>query len=256
MAITIIGPQATGSPNQWNNSGGTDKMDSVQLPDDDGTTKITETSVDQEQEFDCYPDNGYNGGGATVGLPGTVHTVLTYDCVARANTAVAGTAGIAVKLGTTTNGYGAYTPKDTLTTGYVDYNHVDVPDGVGVMTGTDVGSLFSELSIIVQKRQGGGNNVRVTTLVVYVTWVPKAAGGFAYNVANWLTPLVGLGSLTATEIVNCLRSQYRWVFNPETGLCNPVGPPLPTSRADIEDIKNGLRKIETKRVFLSPALAL
>jgi hypothetical protein len=197
MALATLACASIGTNDQWTLDGGASKVAAVALPDDDNTTRITETTINEKQSFnmDDLPaaaagvvDVNVHSRGLKTGA--TNETYLHFIRLA----------------GNITNGV-----SNTLTSGVYN-NFVDLAmarPGGGSWAVADVNAM----EVGLHHDNAGANFVAVTTLYATVNY-NVAAGGVLLFVAQWLPPLIasGLfgGALRAHDL-NLLRAFQRTI---------------------------------------------
>ncbi len=196
MGIAVLQPDGIGNHDQWTLGGGVTKWQNVKLPDDDNTTRIVESNVNNRQSFtiDDLP---------TASAVNSVEVKMRADKTGAADNVV----NMFTRLGGTNLDYGNH----TVSTSWTDYTNSGVGrPGGGSWAPADfppVGAL--ELGVRLQS--SAGDSARVTTLYMNVSFEPPS-GGFIWLLAQWLPPLLsvashGLMKREITEILQNLRVQ-------------------------------------------------
>lgn len=199
MPTTTLEATAEGSITSWFNVGGPNKWSSVNLPDDDATSKIQRASSNGNQTFviDDLPSSA---------------KVVTSDLARFRMRRYAGAKGdvAAIIRRSATTLYGV---RQTATGSWVNWTEAFVNDPV---TGTPL--TVANVNAMELGVNGfdltAGDGVEVTTLYWDVTWV-AFAGGFALMLSEWIPLLIGMGALTTRDLSLALsamktRPTYRW----------------------------------------------
>jgi len=200
MPTVILDPTGVGTNGDaWVNSGGANKTASVNLPDDEATTRIQSTTDSDEQSFvleDMPAD-------ANV-INSAVVTARASESAANASMAIEAWQGVASTAGS----------EIALTTSWVDYT-MTPPQA----TFTNTVALINSLEIGVQHITDTGQFSRVTSLYLTVVYQTDDGEQFLMFLTSWLPPLLAVAShgLSVGDISRILRKMKnrpsdKWEF--------------------------------------------
>ena len=188
MPTVILDPTGVGTNGDaWVNSGGANKTASVNLPDDEATTRIQSTTDSDNQSF------------ALEDMPADANVINSAIITARASESAAD-ASMAIKAW---QGVGSSAGSTiALTTSWVDYTHTP---NQALFTNTV--ALINSLEIGVLHVTDTGQFSRVTSLYLTVVYQTDDGEQFLMFLTSWLPPLLAVAShgLSVGDISRILR---------------------------------------------------
>jgi len=201
MPTVILDPTAVSSPDLWTNVGGANKVISVNLPDDEATTRIQSTTPGDTQYF------------ALENMPANANVINSVVQTSRASESAAD-ASFKSRIKTGLTDIAGAT--NALTTSWVNYDDVwaTAPGGE-----TWTVALLDDTELAVEHVSDTGQFSRVTSMYLTVVYQTDDGEQFLMFLTSWLPPLIAVAShgLGDREIAWILRKMKvrpsdKWEF--------------------------------------------
>lgn len=183
MAIAYLNPIAVGTYNSWTLASGANRWDAVALPDDDATTRMSNTGGSSRQAY--YVE-------ALLGAESinSVKVYIRHRLTTHYSPGSSEGIGVGIRLGTSEDDKTPHTATNTWSWRTDTTAGFNRPGG-GSWTGADFPGGGAGAQIYARFPLSGTASVlEMTTLVFEVDYVPQAGGGgFAFGVASILGAL-------------------------------------------------------------------
>jgi hypothetical protein len=192
MPVATLDADGIGNYDAWLLGAGADKVVAVNLPDDDNTSYVLRSVVNDRQSYtiDDLPPTEY------------ISDVSIYS---RCRLTASGNEDFNhfFRLNGTDLDYATKTETDTT---YTDYSDLGVARPGGGPWGAKDFPPITQIELGIKKGAGGSTGVRCTTLYTNVTYTPPA-GDFLWIVSTWIPPLMAVAShgLIRDEMVAALK---------------------------------------------------